>query len=513
LSRSKESTATASSRKAASPAASPPRPKPSSWSAKLLPQQVLARDFLIERLQDGGGAGLFSEQGTGKTFIALALLEKLRPANVLIVAPLTACDTAWADRIAGKSGFNTLPLPYRVLRTWDDFKKFNRRPLGKPKPEGFQGKAPRPRTSPAPSLGHDPAPRPLGLILLIHFQLLSKIIGRLSRNPQLWDLIIIDESQGLKARGSGWSRAARKLRHAPRRLVLSGTPIDKSPIDVYAQMRFIDHRVLGEDWGEFAEEYCYRGGWQGYVWKFKQHKLSQFLKAIAPYCYRLSKDFMQLPPLTIVPVPVPLLGEQARIYRAMDEDNIVTVSGHKFVADLEVTKRIKLEQITGGFLMDDAAIVSVGRAKARKLDTLLRRLKPPIVMFCKFLEELNMITDIAGGNHFDSVSSLHGSVSKDARSVILRDFKEGKIDLLACQIRTGGVGVDMSAASTIIAYSMNNSMIDFEQFVSRLHRGGQTRPVTAYLLYAQDTEDERIIERIRVKRGNAFRVLRYLESK
>src|SRR5205807_1251628 len=99
------------------------------------------------------------------------------------------------------------------------------------------------------------------LVLLLHMEAFSKVSKRMQRRE--WDLVIIDESQRLKARASGFSRAARRLRNqARRRLALSGTPIDDSPIDIFGQMRFADHTVLGEDFLTFAEKFCHRGGFK-----------------------------------------------------------------------------------------------------------------------------------------------------------------------------------------------------------------------------------------------------------
>jgi superfamily II DNA or RNA helicase len=493
----------------ASAAVSPPQPKLSTWCAKLLPPQACALDFLLQRLQNGGGAGLYSEQGTGKGYISLALLETLAPVldNILIVCPLTALDDAWADRI-GQGLFRT--LPYVVVRTWEDFKRAHKWPLvSRSRPPSLT-KATGSKSSPGKPAATEAKPK---IILLAHFQLFSKIASRMANHPNLWDMVIIDEAQGLKSRGSGWSRAARKFRGSKRRLVLSGTPIDKSPIDVWAQMRFIDHTVLNEDWTPFAERFCVRGGYGGHKWIFRQHKLPEFLSLIEPCCYRLSKQFMQLPPLIIHPVPVELLGEQASIYKAMDEDNIVTVKGIKFIADLEITKKIRLQQITSGFLQNDDAIVTVGHAKERKLASLLSKLKPPIVVFCKFLEELETIERAVDKvKNLNAAVLLHGKVKGEMRSDVIRRFKTGKIDLLACQMRTGGVGIDLSAASNIVAYSLNYSFIDFEQFLSRLHRGGQSREVHAYVIYATDTEDERIMDIVNAKQGEAYKVMGHLEQ-
>jgi SNF2 family DNA or RNA helicase len=310
----------------------------------------------------------------------------------------------------------------------------------------------------------------------------------------LWDFVIIDESQVLKARNSGFSRAARRLRHARKRLALSATPLDKTPIDLFGQLRFVDHTILGEDFTSFANEYCYRGGWKGHKWLFRKAKMKQFLDLISPAVYRLTKAFQQLPPLTIVPVPVQLLGDQARIYERMLHHSIIGNT----TARLAVTRQVKLEQITGGWVINDFGEAEcVGRAKERKLKALVKKLTPPLVVFCKYLHEIPIIYDVLASGR--RMASLHGKIKGDARTDVINAFQRGDIDVLVCQVRTGGVSVEFTRSNTMIFYSFGFSMIDFEQIIGRLHRGGQTRPVTVYVMHAVDTVDDEIVSAIEDK--------------
>lgn len=478
----------------------------STWSELLLTEQDEALQFLLNLLRDGGGAGLFSEQGTGKTIISLALLEKLAPVltHVLIVAPLTALGVTWGERIT-----DTMPQ-FALHHSWEDFKAARRKAAHAPPAPGSRSKGVAPKPAGGVDLGGFP---PQKHILLIHFEALSKLRDNLSRNDNLWDLVIIDELHRMKARGSGFSRAARRLRGAKRRLGLSGTPVDRSPIDVWAQMRFIDYTVLSQDWIEFSGAFCMPAGFKNYKWKFKPSQLPRFMDLIKPYIFRLSKEFLQLEPIRVHLEPVSLLGRQREIYDEMDCNSQVNINGDVFRGDLKMTKKIRLSQIAGGFLSNEDASVLVGHAKERRLATLLSKLKPPIVIFCRFLPELEII-ERASKARFKRVALLYGGVKGEDRTELIHTFAKGNIDVLCCQMRTGGVSIELTAASKMIAYSMNYSFIDFEQFISRIHRGGQMKAVDFHVIYAEDTEDERILQIVDTdKRAAAWKIVQPLEQR
>ena len=452
------------------------------WIEALYPEQRPSFDFVVSR----PGAMLISNTSAGKTYISMAALEHLAPALTLIVAPLTSLDIVWAPKLT--------TLPGRVLyRTWDDFKQT--------KPAKF---------------------KVLKAVLLIHFQLFAKLAKKLERVP--WDMVIIDESQGIKDRNSAQSRAARRLRHAKRRLALSATPLDRTPIDIFAQMRFVDPTVLGEDWGPFERVYCYRGGFKDHKLFFRSELLPDLLGRLERHIFRLDKAFLNLPPLTIHTVPVTLLGAQRHLYDEMDKHSLVHVNDIAIPAPLTVTRQVKLEQLTGGTIKDlDERSHHIGNAKLRKLRTLVARLEIPVVIFCKYLAEIPLIRSALEAEaradwqtiapryrskeRLLTVEELHGAVVGDERTALINDFQANKIGYLICQMRTGGVSIELTAAATLIFYSMNFSLIDFEQVIGRFHRGSQKRPVDVYVLYAVDTVDEEIATEIEAKKETFYAVV------
>lgn len=445
---------------------------------KLYDYQTVAVNFCFER----EGSAVFCEQGTGKTYITAGLIEKiLHPTFLgLLIVPLANIETTWVRTLKLVKGV-------KVLRTWEGYKKY---------------KGTRP------------------IILLLHYEGVRKLIKKMRKVP--WDLIVYDESQRLKGRGSKQSRDANRFVYGHRRVVLSGTPIEQSPQDLWGQFRFALPEVFGTRFEDFKDEWLKETGYMGYKLKFRFEKLPQFLKLIEPHIHRVRKDeVLDLPPLTYHHVKVDLLGEQRRVYESLRDESTCDVAGGTVTCDMEITKLIRLQQVTGGFIRLDPTederrladeqdrrpkgrIVHVGRAKLRKLRAILRRVERPVVIFCKQRHELAQIVKSCEGERVGIISGK----TKKTRTQTVEAFQRGEIDILACQIKAGGVGLDLQVACTCIIYSATFSFIDFDQGVCRLHRNGQSKPVRVFLISANNTVDTDIYEALLSKRKVTETVLR-----
>jgi SNF2 family DNA or RNA helicase len=444
-----------------------------------------------------GTAALFFEPGTGKTWITGGLIEALldETFQALIVVPLANIETTWQDLLNRE-------LPQiNVCRNLATFKS-----------------APLPR------------------ILLLHYEATAAPVQKLKRIR--WSLIVYDEAQKLKQRTTLQSRTAAKLRDcADRKLILTGTPIEHQPLDVWAQFKFLKPEVFGTRWADFEDEFLQP--MEGFEEKQKQlgrmrkgtmrwHRLMRevlilkrkrkfnfdllpaFIERIRPWTMYVTKDVLNLPGLTIETVPCVLRGEQRAIYDSLLTDLVASFGGSIVSAPLRVTQIIKLQQVCGGYVLDDEGVAhEAGRAKLRQLKRLVRINPKPIVVICRYLEEIHAIADELVEQY--RVAVLVGRNRKQ-RSQIVRDFQAGKLDILICQQRTGGLGIDLFAASVALFYSINYSWIDFRQAIDRLHRRGQEKPVKIFLLTCVATIDEAIFDAISLKRKVTTHVLAFLKG-
>lgn len=446
-------------------------------------------------------SALLFEQGTGKTYIAGGILEELANEDLelfqaLFVVSLTNKESTWMTFF-----HENLPQVH-VATSVEQFATL-----------------PRPR------------------VLLTHYEQLTSLVDaypKFFKAKRRWHLVVYDESQRIKAHNSDASKAASKIRHSGvHKVILTGTPMDSEPQDLWAQMRFVNDEVLGTSWKAFEDEWfepletpdfkkIKRGSWKWHKvmrdWmikrrqrKFDASKRNKLARILKPWCWRVTKeDVLDLPPLRYKYHRVDMLGEQRRRY---DELKNELVSRRiNTTAPLKVTQLVKLQQITGGFVKDDGGEVRhVGRAKLRRLATLLRGLRgEQVAIFAKYRAEIDGIVSEVK-KLTASVDSITGKTRKPDRAKIVQAFQDRGLQVVVCQIKTGGVGIDLFRACHGVVYSPTYSHIDFDQCVSRLHRRGQVREVTFHLLCANRSVDEQVFQALVMKRRVTTAVLNQLK--
>ena len=114
----------------------------------------------------------------------------------------------------------------------------------------------------------------------------------------------------------------------------------------------------------------------------------------------------------------------------------------------------------------------------------------PIVVFCRFHHDLDAVREVCG----PETRELSGRRNE------LAAWQAGEGRVLAVQIQSGSVGVDLTRAAYCVWYSVGWSLGEFDQAKARVHRPGQTRPVTYVRLIAKDTIDERIFAALAARR-------------
>lgn len=365
-------------------------------------------------------------------------------------------------------------------------------------------------------------------ILLLNYEAVTPILKSLRRVK--WDRIIYDEAQRLKNRTSRSSRDAHLLSGSARfRLALTGTPMDLSPKDLWAILRFTSPTALGTVWKDFEDHFIEKPTIDlkkkmGMIQRqrmilanqiakrkapMRKDREEEFAERVAPHVMRVSKEDAGIEPARIHKVMFDLSDREERKYRDLEKNMIVKYRGTIVKTPLKIVKIGKLQQMTGGHIKDEEGEVHrIGSTKRRQLrDAIRSRVQgnKPFVVFCKFVWEVHLIAELIENMGYQRVAKLWGKVKdlkKDKkRTNMLLGFQRGKYNAMVCQQRTGGVGVDLYRARKFFVYSMGHSFIDFDQMISRGDFLDQTEAADFFLLMVRNSIDTDIYNSVRKKKS------------
>jgi len=327
--------------------------------------------------------------------------------------------------------------------------------------------------------------------------------------------VILDESHRAKSAKGNLGKLVAGLAKAPKRIALSGTPMPKDVLDIWAQAQFVEP-----------------GAFEGTFWAFrKRHAITQSIRGVPgaekvigfrdveriretmrgfSFSARTS-DVLDLPPVLHERIDIKLSQDELRAYAAIDRDAVLKVRDNLITASNAAVEVIRLQQITGGSVTDEVGnTVRVGTSKKEALLDLLEDIGPdePVVVFCRFQADLDQILE-AGREMGRDCRELSGRRNDIAAEGGL--WQTG--NLVAAQVQAGSVGVDLTKARYAILWSLNYSLGDYEQLLARIHRPGQTRPCTYYHLIAKDTADEWIYDALQSKKEGLKAVLEALRER
>lgn len=461
--------------------------KQSPWLKQLFPHQVSGLEAI---LSIDGFAALF-EQRTGKTWVTGAVLEAEREIthDVLLVGPLTNLESTWAKFLKEKMPW------YSVHRKWDEFKK----------------------------------DKSEHRILLLNYEALTPLVKKLRKHS--WDRMVYDEAQRLRNRGSRSSRdAALMAASCKRRLVLTGTPIDQNPRELWAVMRFVAPYAFGTRWKDFEDNYLQAPSitreqirnarpmkrkqleLQYLIQKNKapirEDRIQDVADLVSPHALRITKEEAGIERAKKHKVRFNLDPDELKKYRRLEKTMVVKHRGVTVKTPLKITQIGKLQQITGGHIKDEEGVVHrIGTSKRRKLRKLIDKHvdDEPFVIFCKYVWEVHALARMLERGNYGNGARLWGKVKdlkKDKRRTnMLLAFQRGEFDWMVCQQRTGGVGVDLYRARKFFVYSMGHSFIDYDQMLSRGDFLEQNEPANFFFLLARQSIDTDIDYSVEVKKS------------
>jgi len=329
---------------------------------------------------------------------------------------------------------------------------------------------------------------------------------RLEKELTAWnpDLIIADEGHKIKTHNISASKAMHRLGARARyRLLLTGTPVTNKAIDVFSQYKFLNPAIFGQSFYAFRNRYFDMVGYGNHTPVLKKSMERELTEKIHSIAYRATKaECLDLPETTDIIRKVELEPQAMLLYRNLVKDSYAELSEGEVTITNVLTKLLRLSQLTGGFLGSDdsskAEQVSTAKLKVLEdiIDSALEENKK-LVVIARFNPEINAICrmlDKKGVRY----SLLTGSV-KDRDEQVAQFQNYPDVPVFVGQIATAGLGITLTAASTMVFYSLDYSMSNFEQTKARIHRAGQRVPCTYIYLTAAGTVDEKVLKALKNK--------------
>lgn len=475
---------------------------------------------------------LFMDQGTGKSKLTIDCLAAWWEAKAITGAFILAPNDVhvqWAEEQIPEHMPKRIPV---YISTWDRSSKKYLRELED------SIKAKRPGRLFILCMNHEAMATRTGYLLAKKF---------LQSFECAW---ILDESHGFKTAKAQRTRAVERLSdYAVIRRILTGTPGE--PFDYYTQFRFLDWRILGFDsklafqhrFGIFTREFVKRkdGKLIPYESLQEYQRLEELSAKIASFCYIVKKeDCLDIPPKMYATRFTHLSKEQQRLYAGLKEEGLALLEGghdgtarfmdqalltsvelldriqqkgDKMSFIIKLTLSLRLQQIVGGFVTDDAGTVRPIDKECPRLVSLLELIqgvKGAVVIWAQYKAELLAITQMMAKAYGpDQVARAYGGISSGERTEELAAFKAGQRRILVAHRRSAGTGQNLQIAHTAVYYSNSYSYIQRTQSEDRIHRIGQKNQVMIYDLVAKGCPlDENLIETLKIKKDFADKVLK-----
>lgn len=454
--------------------------QPESLKATLRPYQVRGFSWLVFMRECGLGACLADDMGLGKTIQTISYILHIKEKNKHTKPFLLVCPTS-------------------LLSNWQR--------------ELFVF---------APSLKvsvHHGTDREKGInqetdIVITSYSLIDKDLDHLK--DITWECIILDEAQNIKNAETKQTKAVKSLK-GNHRIILTGTPVENKPSDIWSLMDFINHGLLGsKSW--FSSRYSKA---LSYSQKEEQQdhakKVALQLKTIvSPFMLRRLKTdksiIADLPDKITHRIICSLTLDQTSLYKACVDDMIKRLDGSVGIErrGLIFTTLLKLKQICN----HPGQLTKKMEGSSGKLEVLYDLIEDilegdeKVLIFTQFKEMGDMLVDILKKRFQQDILFLNGSTPARSRGEMVKNFQENpQYKIFILSLKAGGIGLNLTAANHVIHYDRWWNPAVEEQATSRAHRIGQDKIVSVHTFVCEGTIEDRIDMMIQQKIALADNVI------
>ena len=330
-------------------------------------------------------------------------------------------------------------------------------------------------------------------------------------------MMAIDESTTIK---TPTARRTKNIigigKHAKYKRIMTGSPITKNPLDLYTQCEFLDPWLL-----DFTSYYAFRNRYAEMktmhlrgrsiqvVSEFKN--LGELSETVKNFSYRvLKEDCLDLPPKNFIKRHITLTPAQKKIYEQMKKAAMAVLNGKVTTTMTVLTQLMRLHQITcGHFTADDGSVQEVESNRLNELMSILEETEGKAIIWANYQRDVAQIIEhIEKKYGKGSIVDYYGLTPQENRQDNIRKFQnDSNCRFLIGTPQTGGYGITLTQANTVIYYSNGYDLEKRLQSEDRAHRIGQKKTVTYVDLICEDTVDEKIVKALRDKINIASEVM------
>ena len=427
--------------------------------------QLEAAKFMLER----PAAGLLLAPGLGKTSTTLAALAALKGTDqlesALIIAPLRPLYDVWPAERA----------------KWDDFALLSMQLLHGPHKE-------RALATPAD-------------VYVINPEGLDWLFAASRRRPK-FNVLVVDESTKFKSASAQRAKLLRSvIDRFDRRYILTGTPSPNGVEDLWGQVYLLDGgERLGRFVTHFRRRYMMNHAPQGVAWSDWRPVVGaaqEIQERVSDICMALrAEDYLDMPELITNDVMVRLPAHAAKVYREVRDDFLAQLSAGTVTVANAAAKTAKMRQAANGFLYtDEGTAEHLHDAKVDALDELVEESAgDPLLVAVAFLSEARALAERYGAPY------LGGGVPHSAASRTIARWNAGEVPVLIAHPASVAHGLNLQSGGRAVCwFGLSYNREEYDQFVARVYRQGQSRGVVVHRIVSQGTVDEVILQALASK--------------
>ena len=331
-------------------------------------------------------------------------------------------------------------------------------------------------------------------------------------------MFAIDESTTIKNPSAKRTKSILSLsKLAKYKRILTGSPVTKSPLDLYTQCNFLNEFLLG-----FSSFYTFRNRYANMIERNfggrkvqligSYKRLDELSDKLKFFTYRvLKEDCLDLPPKVYTKREIELTEEQTKAYATMKSAALALLNGKMATAPHVLTQMMRLHQITCGHLKnDDGTITELKNNRLKELLSLLEEVEGKVIIWANYIHDIeHIVKEIKKEHGEDSIVQYYGAVSQEDRADAIKKFQDVKSParFFIGNPQTGGYGITLTAANTVVYYSNGYDLEKRLQSEDRAHRIGQEKSVTYIDFIAPKTIDEKIVKALRGKMNIANKIM------